>query len=99
MIDNDKFLIFKPAKSSMQSGLNNTTKWCLSNCEMDENYVSSKFCWIGSTNPEKQMKLFFDSLESAESFAMKNNYDYEIIQPKKRKILKKSYSENFTRKN
>ena len=86
-----------PTKSAMQSGLSNTKKWCLSNSEIDENYVSSKFCWIGSTNPEKKIKLFFDSLEDAENFATKNKYKYEIIQPKKEKILKKSYSENFVR--
>ena len=99
MQNKNKFLIFKPTKSAMQSGLSNTKKWCLSNSEIDENYVSSKFCWIGSTNPEKQIKLFFDSLEDAENFATKNKYKYEIIQPKKRKVLKKSYSKNFVRKN
>jgi len=83
----------------MQSGLSNTKKWCLSNSEIDESYISSKFCWIGSTNPEKQIKLFFDSLEDAKSFATRNKYDFKIIQPKKRKIVKKSYSENFIRKN
>ncbi len=82
----------------MQSGLFNTKKWLLSNCEIDEIYVSSKFSWIGSTNPEKQVKLSFDTLEDAKNFAVKNEYDFEIIQPKKRKILKKSYSANFTKK-
>ena len=96
MIDNDKFLIFKPAKSSMQSGLNNTNKWCLSNCEINESYISSKFCWHGSSNPEKRVKLFFNTLEEAKKFAQKifaqNYYSW------KKKILKKSYSQNFIKK-
>ena len=45
MKHSDKFLIFKPTKSSMQSGIKNTNKWCLSNCEMNDSYISSKFCW------------------------------------------------------
>ena len=98
MIDNDKFLIFQPAKSSMQSGLNNTNKWCLSNCEMNESYISSKFCWNGSSNPEKRVKLFFNTLEEAKKFAQKKNFIFEIIIPGKRKILKKSYSQNFIKK-
>ena len=44
MKHSDKFLIFKPTKSSMQSGIKNTEKWCLSNCEMNDSYISSKFC-------------------------------------------------------
>ena len=51
MKHSDKFLIFKPTKSSMQSGIKNTEKWCLSNCEMNDSYISSKFCWTGSSNP------------------------------------------------
>ena len=98
MKDNDKFLIFKPAKSSMQSGLKNTNKWCLSNCEMNDSYISSKFCWNGSSNPEKRIKLFFKTLDEAKKFALKRDILFEIIVPTKRKILKKSYSQNFMKK-
>ena len=94
----NNFLIFKPAKSAMTSGLYKTKKWCLSNNEMNETFINSKFCWTGSTNPEKQIKIFFDDLESAVKFAKKNNYNYEIQRPNKRNLIKKSYSENFTKK-
>ena len=47
---------------------------------------------------EKQIKLFFDDLESAEKFAKKNNYDYEVLKPNTRSLIKKSYAENFTKK-
>ena len=49
----NSFIIFKPAKSSMQSGLLNTKKWCLTNLSINESYKSPKFGWDGSTNPEK----------------------------------------------
>ena len=55
----NKFLIFQPTKSAMQSGLKNSRKWCLSNNDINESFMSSKFCWIGSSNPERQIKLFF----------------------------------------
>ena len=71
MIDNDKFLIFKPAKSSMQSGLNNTNKWCLSNCEINESYISSKFCWHGSSNPEKELNFFLILLKKQKNLLKK----------------------------
>ncbi len=94
-----KFLIFKPPKSAMQSGLNKTKKWCLCNNEINETFMSSKFCWIGSANPEKQIKLYFDNLQSAEDFAKKNKYDYEVQKSNDRSVIKKSYSENFVKKN
>ncbi len=93
-----KFMIFKPAKSSMQSGLLNTKKWCLVTKDVENTFLSSKFCWTGSSNSHKKIPLFFDNKNSAIRFAEHNNYDYEIIEPKKRKVLKKSYASNFTRK-
>ena len=55
----------------MQSGLKNSRRWCLSNNDVNESFINSKFCWNGSSNPEKQIKLFFDDLESAINFAKK----------------------------
>ncbi len=91
----EKFILFQPVKSSMQSGLYKHKKWCLANKEINETYLNSKFCWTGTSNPEKNVKIFFDTKNSAIKFAKKYNYDIEIIEPKKRKILKKSYSSNF----
>ena len=79
----------------MQSGLYKHKKWCLANKEINETYLNSKFCWTGTSNPEKNVKIFFDTKNSAIRFAKKYNYDIEIIETKKRKILKKSYSSNF----
>ena len=66
----------------MQSGYNNSRKWCLTNNDINESFMSSKFCWNGSLNPEKQIKLFFNDLESAINFAKKINmimkYKYPI---------------------
>ena len=70
----------------MQSGLKNTDKWCLSNCEINETFLSSKFCWNGSSNPEKRMKHYFKTLEEAKKFALKRSLLFEIILPEKRKI-------------
>ena len=37
----------------------------------------------------------FASRELALEFAKKNKIEFEIIEPKERKIVKKSYSDNF----
>ena len=94
----NRFLIFQPPKSAMQSGLLNTKKWCLTNSSINESYKSSKFGWDGSTNPEKKIELFFETLDEAKRFAQLNNYNYKVIEPLKRKIIKKSYAQNFIKK-
>jgi len=38
------------------------------------------------------------NLEEAKKFALKRSFLFEIILPAKRKILKKSYSQNFIKK-
>ena len=93
----NSFIIFKPAKSSMQSGLQ-YKKMVFNNLSINESYKSPKFGWDGSTNPEKKIELFFKSLDEAKKFAQTNNYNYMIIEPLKRKIIKKSYAQKFIKK-
>ena len=99
MKKNNKFIIFKPSKSAMQSGLYKPDKWCLLSSDINEFFKSAKFGWNGSTNPEKKIKLYFETLDEATRFAIKNNYNFQVIEPLKRKILKKSYAQNFIKKN
>lgn len=91
----DNFLIFQPSKSAMQSGIGKSEKWCLSNSAANESFINSVFCWTGSTNPEQNLTLFFNTLESAVRYAESKKLHFEIIETKKRKIIKKSYSKNF----
>tara|TARA_B100000035_G_C20535148_1_gene351384 strand:+ start:196 stop:492 length:297 start_codon:yes stop_codon:yes gene_type:complete len=92
---NNNFLIFQPSKSAMQSGMGKSDKWCLSNLIANESFINSIFCWTGSSNSEKNLTLFFDTLESAVKYAESKNLNFEVIKPIKRKIIKKSYSKNF----
>ena len=98
MNGNKKYIIYQPAKSAMQSGTSKSKKWCLINTGLNESFNSSKFGWNGSTNPEKKIQIFFNTLEEAKRFASKNQYQFTVIESNKRKILKKSYAENFIKK-
>ena len=44
-----------------------------------------------------ELKLEFSSKELAINYAKKKKIDFEIIEPKKRKVVKKSYADNFLR--
>jgi hypothetical protein len=51
--------------------------------------------WESSTDTYGELKLEFSTKELAIEYAKKNKIDFEIIEPKKRKIVKKSYADNF----
>ena len=51
--------------------------------------------WESSSDTFSEFKMDFTSKEKAIEYAKKNKIDFELIEPKKRKIIKKSYSDNF----
>ena len=89
-----KAKIYIPNKSPMQSGLGKTDKWIL---EYETNDPTSNplMGWESSNDTLSELKLEFSSKENALNYAKKMKIDYEIIEPKKRKIVKKSYADNF----
>ena len=51
--------------------------------------------WESSSDTYSELNLEFKSKDLAIEYAKKNNIDFEVIEPKKRKITKKSYADNF----
>ena len=78
----------------MQSGLKKTNKWILE-FETQNPTTNPLMGWESSSDTLSELKLEFSSKEKAIDYAKKRKIDFEIIEPKKRKILKKSYADNF----
>ncbi len=89
-----KAKIYKPAKTSMQSGLANTKNWVLEYI-VEKTGVNPLMGWESSKNTLSELKLKFSSKDNAIKYAKKNKIDFEIIEPKNKKIIKKSYADNF----
>ena len=89
-----KAKIYIPTKSSMQSGLNRAAKWILK-FETENAGVNPLMGWETSSNTLSELNLEFSNKELAIEYAKKNKINYEIIEPKKRKTVKKSYADNF----
>ena len=89
-----KAKIYKPTKTVMQSGERNTKKWLLEFDTLNTG-VNPLTGWITSKDTMSEVKLEFSTKEQAINYAKKNNINYHIIEPQKRKIIKKSYSDNF----
>ena len=89
-----KAKIYKPTKTAMQSGSRNTKKWLLEFDTLNTG-VNPLMGWVTSKDTMSEVKLEFSTKEQAVNYAKKNNINYNIIEPQKRKIIKKSYSDNF----
>tara|TARA_B100000029_G_scaffold506763_1_gene590091 strand:+ start:3663 stop:3947 length:285 start_codon:yes stop_codon:yes gene_type:complete len=89
-----KAKIYIPNKNPMQSGYGKTDKWILV-FETNNPTNNPLMGWESSDDTYSELKLEFSSKELAINYAKKIKIDYEIIEPRKRKIVKKSYADNF----
>jgi len=89
-----KAKIYIPNKNPMQSGNGKTDKWILEYETVDPTN-NPLMGWESSSDTYTELKLEFSSAELAINYAKKKKIDYELIQPRKRKIVKKSYADNF----
>ena len=89
-----KAKIYKPTKTSMQSGKKKTIKWVLEFITEDPT-INPLMGWESSNDTLSELKLEFSTKELAINYAKKKKIEFEIIEPKKRKIVKKSYADNF----
>ena len=80
----------------MQSGLGKINKWILE-FETEDPSINPLMGWESSSDTLSELKLEFSTKEQAINYAKKKKIIFEIIEPKKRKIIKKSYAENFTK--
>ena len=89
-----KAKIYIPNKSPMQSGRGKSNKWILE-FETRDPTRNPLMGWESSNDTLSELNLEFSTKELAIEYAKKNKIEVEIIEPKKRKIVKKSYADNF----
>ena len=89
-----KAIIYIPNKNPMQSGTAKMDKWILEFKTKDPTR-NPLMGWESSSDTLTELKLEFSSKELAINYAKKKKIDFEIIEPKKRKTVKKSYADNF----
>ena len=78
----------------MQSGLGKNDKWILE-FETKDPIKNPLMGWESSLDTLTEIKLEFSTKDLAINYAKKKKIDYEIIEPKKRKTIIKSYADNF----
>ena len=91
-----KAKIFKPSKTVIQSGFGKSDKWIIEYITKNPG-INPLMGWESSTDTLTELKLEFSTKELAIDYAKKNKIKFEIINHQERKIIKKSYEDNFTK--
>ena len=90
-----KAKIFKPTKTAMQSGRSKFNKWVLKFSDKKNQLKDTMMGWNGGSSTISQIELKFSSKEEAVNYAKKNGIDYEVLEIRERKVINKSYADNF----
>ena len=90
-----KARIYKPAKTAMQSGRAKYNKWVLKFLDQKNQLKDTMMGWNGGSSTVSQIELKFSTKEEAVSYAQVNNIDYEVLETSERKVITKSYADNF----
>ena len=88
-----KAKIYIPNKNPMQSGIAKN-KWVLEFKTKDPS-KNPLMGWESSSDTLTELKLEFSTKELAINYAKKKKIDFDLIEAKKRKTVKKSYADNF----
>ena len=78
----------------MQSARGKSRNWILEFDTLDTG-INPLMGWETSNDTMSEVKLEFSTKEEALNYANKNNIEYYIVETRKDKIIKKSYSDNF----
>ena len=87
--------IYQPAKTAMQSGNANIKHWIVEYEPEETKKVDPLMGWVGSGDMRGQLKLIFDTKDEAVAYAERNALAYQIAKPNVRRVIPKSYSDNF----
>jgi hypothetical protein len=88
--------IYRPTKSTMQSGKARSKPWRLEMVVEDAPFIEPVMGWIGSKNMySAEFRLNFATKEEAISYAVRHKLKYEVVEPKEQKLKIQAYSDNF----
>ena len=89
--------IYKPARSTTQSGMARTKHWVLEFAPESRREVDPLMGWTSSGDTQAQVRLRFDSKKAARDYAQEHGIDAVVMEPHRRKanIRPGGYGENF----
>jgi|TARA_B100000519_G_C13993811_1_gene320556 hypothetical protein len=88
--------IYKPAKTAMQSGRGKTKSWILEFEPSAAKRPDQLMGWISSQDMKAdQVRIKFSEKEQAIDFARRVGISFRVQEQAKKKVMPKSYADNF----
>lgn len=91
-----KATIYQPAKGVTQSGRGKLSAWRLDFDQTAARGVEPLMGWTSATDMRQEVSLSFANRDEAILYCERNNIDYRIREPKKRRIRIRTYADNFS---
>jgi hypothetical protein len=87
--------IYRPARTATQSGYGGTRKWVLEFEPAAPRAREPLMGWTSSADTRQQVRLTFDDLDEAVTYAERQGFSYTVERPHTRKVRIKNYADNF----
>lgn len=88
--------IYQPSKTAMQSGKSNSQTWVIEFEPEAAKKIEPLMGWTSASDMRNtELRLRFDSRETAIAFADTHGLAYQVIEPRKPKRVLKAYADNF----
>ncbi|MBL8596885.1 MAG: ETC complex I subunit [Devosia sp.] len=87
--------IYRPAPNAMQSGRGKSKKWLLVHEQATAKQIEPLMGYTATTDTQVQVRLSFDTLDEAESYARTNGIPYSVQPPHSSTPKRSSYPDNF----
>jgi hypothetical protein len=88
--------IYRPAKTSMQSGTAKTKDWVLDFEPEQARAPNALTGWTGSGDMRGQVRLTFETRDDAIAYAQANNIPHQVTERREPKRVIKAYADNFS---
>ncbi len=90
-----KAVIYRPAKTAMQSGRAKTT-WRLEFDPTAARVVEPLMGWTASADTRQQLRINFESEADAIAYCERHAIAYQVREPRERRVRPKVYADNFS---
>ena len=87
--------IYKPSKSTMQSGRAKFEDWILEFEPASARKPDPLMGWTSSNDTQSQVVLRFDTQEEAVAYAQRHGIPFQLIPATEQKRIIKAYADNF----
>ena len=87
--------VYQPRKNAMQSGRAKTRYWLVEFEPGARLRNDPLMGWVGQGDTRNQLRMRFETRDEAIAFCVKEGFDYTVTEPKTRKVIQKSYADNF----